>query len=108
MQLHTNLSAELHLLPTPAPPAPWYDGPKENTPCQTWPHTALLPQEPIGTDLVDPKLAHDDVVNGGGDFPPDVMIPTGVKLEVDGTCGEPWAQGGNWTCAQAPSLPSVL
>lgn len=43
---------------------------------------------PVATDLVNPELAHDDVVNGGGDFPPDIVIPAGVELEVDGACGE--------------------
>lgn len=38
------------------------------------------------THLVDPELAHDDVVHSGGDFPPDIVIPTGVELQVDGAC----------------------
>lgn len=40
------------------------------------------------THLVDPELAHDDVVHSGGDFPPDVVIPTGVELQVNGACGQ--------------------
>lgn len=40
------------------------------------------------THLVDPELAHDDVVHSGGDFPPHIVIPTRVELQVDGACGE--------------------
>lgn len=54
---------------------------------------------PVATDLVNPELAHDDVVNGGGDFPPDVVIPAGVKLEVD--CA--WGERGAPSSARADS-----
>lgn len=57
---------------------------------------------PIGTNLVNPELAHDDVVNSGGDFPPDIVIPTGVELEVDGTCRE---RAGLWAPPQHHAGP---
>lgn len=37
------------------------------------------------TDLIDPELAHNDVVHGRGDFPPNVMISAGVELQMNGT-----------------------
>lgn len=58
------------------------------------PRRAMLLQPPRArqncalTHLVDPELAHDDVVHRGGDFPPDIVIPTGVELQVDGACGD--------------------
>lgn len=61
------------------------------------------------THLVNPELAHDDVVHSGGDFPPDIVIPTGVELQVDGACGE----SNNMRSAgrdipQSPPPPTVL
>lgn len=39
------------------------------------------------TDLVNPQLAHNDVVHCGGDLSPDIVVPTGVELQVYGTWG---------------------
>lgn len=39
------------------------------------------------THLVDPQLAYDDVVHGGGDLSPHVVVPAGVELQVNGTWG---------------------
>lgn len=39
----------------------------------------------IKSDLVNPQLAHNDVVYSGGDLPPHVVIPAGVELQVNGT-----------------------
>lgn len=37
------------------------------------------------TDLVNPQLAHDDVVHCGGDLSPHVVVPAGVEVQVNGT-----------------------
>lgn len=37
------------------------------------------------TDLVDPQLAHDDVVHCGGDLSPHIVVSAGVEDEVNGT-----------------------
>lgn len=37
------------------------------------------------TDLVNPQLAHDDVVHCGGDLSPHIVVPAGVEVEVNGT-----------------------
>lgn len=37
------------------------------------------------TDLVDPQLAHNDVVHCGGDLSPHIVVPAGVEVEVNGT-----------------------
>lgn len=39
------------------------------------------------TDLVDPQLAHDDVVHRGGDLSPHIVVPAGVEVEVNGAWG---------------------
>lgn len=39
------------------------------------------------THLVNPQLAHNDVVHCGSDLPPHVVVPTGVELQVNGTWG---------------------
>lgn len=39
------------------------------------------------TDLINPQLAYDDVVHCGGDLSPHVVVPAGVKLQVNGTWG---------------------
>lgn len=39
----------------------------------------------VQSDLVNPQLAHDDVVHSGGDLSPHVVIPAGVELQVNGT-----------------------
>lgn len=56
----------------------------------------------VATDLVNPELAHNDVVNGGGDFPPDVVIAAGVELQVDGACRE----RGAWSSARVEGRAS--
>lgn len=40
----------------------------------------------LSTDLVNPELAHNDVVNSGGHLSPNVVVATGVEFQVDGTC----------------------
>lgn len=37
------------------------------------------------THLINPKLSHNDVVNGGGDLSPHIVVSTGVEMQVDGT-----------------------
>lgn len=39
------------------------------------------------TDLVNPQLAHNDVVHCGGNLPPHIVVPAGVELQVNGTWG---------------------
>lgn len=39
------------------------------------------------TDLVNPQLAHDDVMHCGGDLSPYIVVPAGVELQVNGTWG---------------------
>lgn len=39
------------------------------------------------TDLVNPQLAHNDVVHCGGDLSPHIVVPAGVELQVNGTWG---------------------
>lgn len=41
----------------------------------------------IKSDLVNPQLAHNDVVHSGGDLSPHIVTPAGVELQVNGTCG---------------------
>lgn len=41
----------------------------------------------LETDLVNPQLAHNDVVHRGGDLSPHIVVPAGVELQVNGTWG---------------------
>lgn len=41
----------------------------------------------LQTDLVNPQLAHNDVVHCGGDLSPHIVVPAGVELQVNGTWG---------------------
>ncbi len=45
------------------------------------------------TDLVNPQLAHNDVVHCGGDLPPHIVVPAGVELQVNGTWGGTGTKG---------------
>lgn len=47
----------------------------------------LSMNESSQTDLINPQLAYDDVVHCGGDLSPHVVVPAGVKLQVNGTWG---------------------
>lgn len=45
------------------------------------------------TDLVNPQLAHNDVVHCGGDLSPHIVIPAGLELQVNGTWGGTGTKG---------------
>lgn len=45
------------------------------------------------TDLVNPQLAHNDVVHCGGDLSPHIVVPAGVELQVNGTWGGTGTKG---------------
>lgn len=36
-------------------------------------------------DLVNPQLAHNDVVYRGSDLSPNIVVPTGVEVQMNGT-----------------------
>ena len=55
------------------------------------------------TDLVNPQLAHNDVVHRGGDLSPHVVVPAGVELQMNGTWGGTGTkEGRNITAALLP------
>lgn len=37
------------------------------------------------TDLVNPELAHDNVMDSRGDLSPHIVVPTRVELKMNGT-----------------------
>lgn len=39
------------------------------------------------TNLVNPQLAHNDVVHCGGDLSPHIVVPAGMEMQVNGTWG---------------------
>lgn len=47
----------------------------------------MIQREVLKSDLVNPQLAHNDVVYCGGDLSPHIVVPAGVEMQVNGTWG---------------------